>query len=83
VVQHRGVRRARVLDVQVDVPRLDRPVAHEGAAEVQLSPHGESGASLDLLCHDLGEQVGFREVFRADDDAIAGSAGRQGKQGDQ
>jgi hypothetical protein len=50
---------------------------------VQFSAHGQSGASLDLLCHDLGEQVGFREVLRANDDAIAGSTGRQGKQGDQ
>jgi len=73
-LQHRGVRRSRVLDVQVDLSRRDRRVAHERTAQVKASLHRQARAPLDLLRHDLAEQVGFREVLGPDDDALAAGA---------
>src|SRR2546425_8100645 len=44
VMQHRRVRGARVFDVEIDVPRRDRLMAHERAAQMQLAIDEEAGA---------------------------------------
>src|SRR5204862_5207258 len=84
VLEHRGERRARVLDVQIDLPRQDGLMTHERAAQVQAPLHRDVHPALDLLRHDLGQEIGFREVFRADDDAVVpGTGAEQRHQGEE
>jgi len=37
----------------------------------------QPGAPLDLLCHDLPEQVGLAEVLRAHNDPVGAAAPRE------
>src|SRR3989475_10721834 len=52
------------------------------AAEVKAPLYGEPRAPLDLLRHDLAQQIGLGEVLGAHHDPIAMGASRQ-QQGDQ
>src|SRR5439155_1559627 len=81
ILQHRGQRRPRVLDVRVDLPRADRRVADERAAEVEPALRPEPHV-LDRLREQLAEDALLGEVLRADDDALAAApaAGEQGEQ---
>src|SRR2546428_9796750 len=84
LLEHRRERGARVFDVQVDLPRRDRLMTHERAAQVQPPLHRHVQPALDLLCHDLRQQVGLREVLRADDDAVVpGATAEQRRNGEQ
>src|SRR5438093_6598155 len=82
VLQHGGVRGSRVFDVEIDLARRDRVVAHERAAEVKAPLYGEPRAPLDLLRHDLAQQIGLGEVLGANHYPVALGASRQ-QQGDQ
>src|SRR5207302_2769492 len=74
VLQDGGVRGPGVLHVEIDLASGDGLVADERAAEVEAACHREPGAPLDLLRHDLPQQVGLGEVLRADHDPVAMSA---------
>src|SRR5438552_47824 len=64
VLEHRGERRARVLDVQVDLPRHDGVMAHERAAQVQPPLHWDVHPALDLLRHDFGQEIVAQQIER-------------------
>ena len=63
-----GQRRARVLDVDVDVAGRQRAFADQRAAEIQAAIDGQPGLALDRLRDDLPEDQLLGEVLRADDD---------------
>src|SRR5437879_4837045 len=52
-------------------------MAHEGAAQVQPPLHRNVQPALDLLRHDFGQEIGFGEVFRADDDPVVPPTGAE------
>src|SRR2546422_7914226 len=52
----------RSLDVEIDLTRRDGLMTHERATEVEAPLHGEPRAPLDLLRHDLAQQIGLGEV---------------------
>src|SRR2546423_2845629 len=59
-------------------------MAHERAAGVRPPLHRDVHPALDQLRHDLGQEIGFREVFRADDDAVVpGTGAEQRRQGEE
>ena len=49
-------------------------MAYERAPQMQPPLHDQVRPSLDLLPHDLGEQVGLGEVLGPDDDSVPPSA---------
>jgi len=63
VLEDRGVRGPGVLYVEIDLARRNRLMADERAAEMEAARHREAGAALDLLRHDLAQQVGLREIL--------------------
>src|SRR5262249_55147017 len=73
LLQHRGERRAGVLDVDVDLASPQRGIAHEGAAEIELA-FDRQPRELDHLRQQLAEHALLGEVLRADDDALTGAA---------
>src|SRR5439155_7963282 len=70
LLQHRGQRRPRVLDVRVDLPGTYRRVADERPAEVE-APLGPEPDDLDRLREELAEDALLGEVLRADNDLLA------------
>src|SRR5439155_538977 len=82
VLQHGRVRGPRVLHVQIYLARRDGLMTHERAAQVEAPLHGKRRAPLDLLCHDLTQQVGFGEVLGTHHDPVAMGAPRE-EQSDQ
>src|SRR5439155_26989408 len=57
----------------VDLPRADRGVADEGAAEVEAALDGDA-ERLDRLREKLAQDALLGEVLRADDDPVAARA---------
>src|SRR5262249_14373991 len=70
LLQDRRERRPRVLHVHVDLPRADRRVAHERAAQVEAPLDGDA-ERLDRLGKEPAQDPLLREVFRADYDPVA------------
>src|SRR5205085_1701877 len=71
VLQDGGVRRPRVLHVEIDLARRDGLMAHERAAQVEAALDRQPRTALDLLRHDFAQQVGLGEVLGADHDPVA------------
>jgi len=55
----------------MSMSRRDRPMADERSPQVQPPLHRERRTPLDLLRHDLRQQIGLGKVFGADDDTIS------------
>src|SRR2546428_12389879 len=55
----------------------------ERPAEVRAPPPAKARPPLDLLRHDLSEQVGLREVLRPDDDLVVSGAPHHGSESGQ
>jgi hypothetical protein len=64
-VEDGGLRRARILHVEVDVPRAHRAVADERAAQIESPLDRERCARLDGLGEDLTEQDLLGEILRS------------------
>src|SRR2546430_12923159 len=56
-----------------DLTGRDRVMTHERSAQMEPPLDRQPGAPLDLLCHDLPEQVGLAEVLRAHNDPVGRS----------
>ena len=76
-----GQRGARVLDVDIDVARAQRPIADERAAEIEPAFDLDTRLRLDRLREELAEQDLLGEVLRADADHVAGRPQRRGRHG--
>ncbi len=66
MMQDRGVRRAGVFGIEIE-RAADERFVRKVSAEFE-TPLDRNSARFEHLRDDLGEQCGFREVFRADDD---------------
>ena len=75
LMEDRGQRGARVLDVHVDVARPQRAVADQGAAEIQPAIDRHPALPLDRLRDELAENVLLGEILRADHDRRGRPAG--------
>ena len=58
-------------------PGIERPVADQGAAQIQPAVDRQAGVALDRLRQQLAENHLLGEVLRADDDRAAGAARRR------
>ena len=70
--EDRGQRRARVLDVDVDVAGADRAVADERAAQIQ-APLDDDAARFERLRQQFAEKDLLGEVLRPDANRCLGS----------
>ena len=75
VLQDDAGERPRVLGIEVDRARLERPVGHAGAAQADAPLHPRLADRFDHLGRDLGQDVALGERLRAHaDHAVVGRA---------